>query len=62
MNEENKAGVALAIADGKAAITYVRQHAAEYKIAPDRIGITGGSSGGTIVGSYCLQSHSGEQT
>ena len=49
LNEENKAIVALAIADGKAAVTYVRQHAAEYRIAHDRIGIMGGSSGGTIA-------------
>ncbi len=48
-NDENKAVVSLAIADGKAAMTYVRKHAAEYKIAADRIGITGGSSGGTIA-------------
>jgi acetyl esterase/lipase len=48
-NGENKAVVALAIADGKAAITYVRRHAAAYGIAPDRIGITGGSSGGTLA-------------
>ena len=49
LNEDNKALVALAIADGKAAIAYVRKHVMEYNIAPDRIGIMGGSSGGTIA-------------
>jgi acetyl esterase/lipase len=48
-NDENKAIVDLAITDAKVAVSYVRQHAVEYKIAPDRIGITGGSSGGTIA-------------
>lgn len=49
LNEESKSLIALAIADGKAAVTYVRQHAAEYGIATDRIGLMGGSSGGTIA-------------
>ena len=49
LNEENKPAIALAIADGKAAIAYVRQHAAEYGLATDRIGIMGGSSGGAIA-------------
>lgn len=49
LNNDSKAIVALAIADGKAAVTYVRSHAAEYGIAQDRIGIMGGSSGGTIA-------------
>ncbi len=48
-NDENKAVVAFAVADAKAAVAYVRQHAAEYGVATNRIGITGGSSGGTIV-------------
>lgn len=48
-NDENTAVVDLAIADGKAAVTYVRQHPTEYKTASDRIGMTGGSSGGAIT-------------
>jgi dienelactone hydrolase len=48
-NDENKTVVAFAITDAKAAVTYVRKHATEYGIAQNRIGITGGSSGGTIV-------------
>jgi acetyl esterase/lipase len=31
--------IPLTIADGLAAVTYVRQHAAEYGISPDRVGI-----------------------
>ncbi len=49
LNEDNKAVIALAIADGKAAMSYVRLHAAEYGIALDRIGLMGGSSGGNIA-------------
>ena len=39
----------MAIADGKNAIAYVRQHAAEYHLKTDRIGIIGFSAGGTIA-------------
>ena len=39
----------LSIADGLAAVTYVRQHAAEWGIAPDRVGIIGFSAGGTVA-------------
>jgi len=38
-----------AIADGKQAITYVRKHASEFFVAPDKIGIIGFSAGGTIA-------------
>jgi acetyl esterase/lipase len=48
---ENKATIPLCIADGKAAIVYVRSHAAEYKIKTDRIGIIGFSAGGTVTAS-----------
>lgn len=48
---ENKATIPLSVADGKAAIAYVRSHAAEYKVKPDRIGITGFSAGGTVTAS-----------
>lgn len=41
--------VPLSIADGRAAIQYVRAHAAEYKIDPVRIGIMGFSAGGTVA-------------
>jgi acetyl esterase/lipase len=39
----------LAVADGLAAVTYVRQHAAEWGISPDRVGIIGFSAGGAIT-------------
>ena len=48
---EMKATIPLCIADGKAAITYVRKHASEFGIAPDRIGIVGFSAGGTVAAS-----------
>jgi acetyl esterase/lipase len=39
----------LAFADGLAAVQYVRQHAAEWGVSPDRVGILGFSAGGAIV-------------
>ncbi len=39
----------LALADGQAAIRYVRQHAQEYGVNSDRIGIMGFSAGGTVA-------------
>jgi acetyl esterase/lipase len=41
--------IPLTIADGLAAVTYVRQHASEWKISPDRVGIIGFSAGGTVA-------------
>jgi dienelactone hydrolase len=38
----------MAIADGRQALTYVRAHAAEYGIDPQRIGIIGFSAGGVV--------------
>ena len=49
--ENNKTIIPLAVADGRAAITYVRAHAAEYNIIPNHIGIIGFSAGGTVAGS-----------
>jgi len=43
--------VKLAMADGLAAVAYVRQHAGEFGVKPDRIGIIGFSAGGTVVAS-----------
>src|SRR6185312_4257018 len=43
--------IPLCIADGRAAIQYVRTHAAEYGINPSQIGITGFSAGGTVAAS-----------
>jgi acetyl esterase/lipase len=41
--------VPLAVADGLAAVTYVRQHASEWGVSPDRVGIVGFSAGGRVV-------------
>ena len=41
--------IPLAIADGLAAVTYVRQHAAEFGVSPDRVGIIGFSAGGGVT-------------
>jgi predicted peptidase len=50
--EDEMTGVIpLAIADGKAAIAWVRSHAGEYNISPERIGIMGFSAGGCVAAS-----------
>jgi acetyl esterase/lipase len=41
--------MALAIADGQQAVKVVRQHAAEWGIAPDRVGIMGFSAGAVVT-------------
>lgn len=43
--------IPLCIEDGRAAIQYVRTHAAEYGINPAQIGIMGFSAGGTVAAS-----------
>lgn len=43
--------IPLSVADGRAAITYVRSHAAEWAVKPDKIGIMGFSAGGTVTAS-----------
>lgn len=47
--ETMKAEIPLAIADGLAAVTYVRKHASEWGVSPDRVGIIGFSAGGTVT-------------
>ncbi|HEX3718232.1 MAG TPA: alpha/beta hydrolase [Verrucomicrobiae bacterium] len=46
--------VKLALADGNAAIGYLRAHAAEYEVNPNRIGIIGFSAGGTVAVSVAM--------
>ncbi|HRI19497.1 MAG TPA: alpha/beta hydrolase [Panacibacter sp.] len=41
--------IKLELQDALTAVKYVRQHAAEYKIDPDKIGFEGSSAGGTIT-------------
>jgi len=47
--------VPLAVADGLAAVTYVRQHASEWGVSPDRVGIIGFSAGGAVTAGVALQ-------
>ena len=47
--------VPLSIADGLAAVTYVRKHASEWGISADRVGIIGFSAGGTVTAGVAFQ-------
>lgn len=47
-NEDIKPIVAMDIADGETAFSYIRKHAAELRISPKGFGIMGFSAGGTI--------------
>jgi acetyl esterase/lipase len=47
--------IPLAIADGKAAMAYVRAHAVEFGISADRVGMMGFSAGGTLVVATAFQ-------
>jgi acetyl esterase/lipase len=44
----------LAVADGLAAVKYVRQHAPEWGVSPDRVGIIGFSAGGFVTAEVAL--------
>jgi acetyl esterase/lipase len=47
--DDNKATIPLSIADGKAAIAYVRMNAKDFNIDTNRIGIVGFSAGGCVA-------------
>lgn len=47
--------VPLSIADGLAAVTYVRAHASDWGISGDRVGIIGFSAGGTVAAAVGLR-------
>jgi acetyl esterase/lipase len=49
--DEMKSAIPMAVADGRAAISYVRKHAAEYGVDSKKIGILGFSAGGTVAAS-----------
>lgn len=49
LHQEVEAVQPLAYADGLAAMTFVREHANEYGISPDRVGIMGFSAGGEVA-------------
>jgi acetyl esterase/lipase len=48
-NEDIKPIVAMDMADGQAAIHYIRNHASEFHLSPRKIGIMGFSAGGTVA-------------
>lgn len=50
-DDESLPIIPLAIADGRRAISYVRAHADNYNISPQRIGIMGFSAGGMVAAS-----------
>jgi acetyl esterase/lipase len=54
-NTERQKIVAQAVADGRQAIQLVRQRAAEWAIAPDRIGLMGFSAGGILTMGVVMQ-------
>jgi acetyl esterase/lipase len=43
------------IADGLTALSYVRKHASEWNVSPDKVGIVGFSAGGTVAAASALQ-------
>ena len=49
LDEENAPIIPLATADGLAAVKYVRDHAVEMNINPEKIGFMGFSAGGTLT-------------
>jgi acetyl esterase/lipase len=56
MDADSRAVIPMAIADGLVAISYVRKHATELGISPQRIGLMGFSAGGTVTASVAFQS------
>jgi acetyl esterase/lipase len=52
--EEVDQVVPLSIADGLAAVTYVREHASDWGVFSDRVGIIGFSAGGTVAAGVAL--------
>ncbi len=49
------AAIPLAIADGHKAVEYVKSHASEFGISPNKVGIMGFSAGGTVTAAAALQ-------
>jgi acetyl esterase/lipase len=47
--------IPLSIADGLAAVAYVRQHASEFGISADRVGVMGFSAGGVLAAAAALK-------
>lgn len=47
--------IPLSVADGLAAVAYVRKHASEFAVSPNRVGIIGFSAGGGVTGGVAFQ-------
>jgi acetyl esterase/lipase len=47
--------IPLSVADGLAAVSYVRKHASDFGISADRVGIIGFSAGGTVTAGTALR-------
>lgn len=60
LEKANAPIIPLAMADGLAAVKYVRQHAKKYDINPDKIGFMGFSAGGTLT--MCVAYNSEEES
>ena len=56
LDEENAPIIPLAMADGLAAVKYIRDHAKEMEINPNKIGFMGFSAGGTLTMSVVYNS------
>lgn len=54
-DDESLPIIPLAIADGRQAIAYVRDHAFEYNVLPNRIGIMGFSAGGLVAAATAFE-------
>ncbi len=55
IDKDNVNVVPLAVADGLVALSYVRKHAADFGVNPNRIGFMGFSAGGTVTVSVAFQ-------
>ena len=54
-NETVRKVIPLSIADGIAAVAFVRKHATEFGVSPDRVGIIGFSAGGGVTAGVAFQ-------
>lgn len=59
-NEEIATVFPLAVADARAALAYVRAHAADYGVLPNRVGMIGFSAGAMLAVHLALQSPEGQ--
>jgi acetyl esterase/lipase len=59
--DRRKVATDWALADGQQAVRVVRSHAAEWGIAPDRIGVIGFSAGGYVAAAVALHHDAGSR-